>query len=89
MPAYVVRIHPKPVDDRPFGHLVDYSVNPDWHFSALDSATQWRDVLTEMKVAVGTHLCQFEIQEFKPGLFAVVCRSHPKKPGLVSEAPVI
>ena len=81
MPAYVVRIHPKPpTDEPPLGHLVDYGINPDWHFSAFDAAAQWRDVLTRMNVAVGAHLCQFEVEEFAPGLFAIVCRSHPAKP---------
>ena len=84
MPAYVVHIHPKPVDDLPLGHLVDYSANPDWHFSAFDAAAQWRDVLTRMSVAVGTHLCQFEVEEFEPGLFAIVCSSHPAKPSIAA-----
>ena len=81
MPAYVVRIHPKPIDDPPFAHLVDYSVTPDLQFSAFDAAAQWRDVLAGMNVAVGTHLCEFEVEEFEPGLFAVVCGSQPAKPG--------
>jgi hypothetical protein len=81
MPAYVVRIHPKPVDDPPFGHLVDYSVNPDLQFSAFDAAAQWREALTGMRVAVGAHLCQFEVEEFGPGLFAVACSAHPTKSG--------
>jgi len=84
MPAYVVRIQPKPIDDRPFGHLVDYSDNPDWQFSTFDAAAQWRDVLTGMKVTVGTHLCQFEVEEFKPRFFAIVCSSHPTKPGFIA-----
>lgn len=80
MPGYVFRIHSKPIEDPPFAHLVDYSANPDWHFSAFDAAAQWRDVLTGMKVAAGAHLCQFEVEEFKPGLFAILCGSHPTKP---------
>jgi hypothetical protein len=80
MPAYVVRIHPKPIDDPPLGHWVDYSDNPDWWFEVRAVAVQWQGALAGMNVSVGTHLCQFDVEEFKPGLFAVVCMSHPTKP---------
>jgi hypothetical protein len=80
MPAYVVRIHPKTVDNTPLGHLVDYSDAPDWCFEVKAIAAQWQETLAGLNVKVGAHVCQFEAEEFKPGLFAVVCMSHPTKP---------
>lgn len=79
MPAYVVRIQPKRFDNSHFGHSVDYSDRPDWNFDVFNSADSWREVLAEMNVTVGTHLCQFEVEEFQPSSFAIVCKSHPKK----------
>ena len=46
-----------------------------------DAAAQWRDVLNGMKVTVGTHLCQFEVEEFKPGFFAGSVQFAPNQAG--------
>jgi hypothetical protein len=79
MPAYVVRIQPKRVDETPVGHLIDYSDRPDWNFEVFEAADNWREVLAGMNVTVGVHQCQFEVEELQPNSFAIVCKTHPKK----------
>lgn len=78
--AFVVRITPKPPDQPPFGHLIDYSDNPNWRITGLESAKEWQLVLCHMEVTVGDHKCEFETHELAPEQFAIVCKSHPPRP---------
>jgi hypothetical protein len=80
--AFVVGVHPKIVDGRHCGHLVEYGDAPalDWgRFQFLRDADGWRQLLEGWNVSAGSHKCQFEVEEFQPNLFAIVCKTHPKK----------
>ncbi len=60
------------------GHEVEYSGKPEWVFDVHEAAGMHCEMLNGMRVHVGQHCCQFEVEEFEPGKFAIVCNSHPE-----------
>jgi hypothetical protein len=56
---------------------VIFSGNPEWIFLASEFADAQCELLNSMRTHVGTHYCEFEVEEFKQQEFAIVCNSHP------------
>ena len=93
MKTYVLGYRPKPIEDKATEETerpkrievqfpeyeIHYSDRPEWRLGALELAEADCRLLNSMQVHVGPHYCQFEIEELEPGLFAIVCKSHPDK----------
>ena len=56
---------------------VQYCKEPDWRIAFRDLAESESKILTEMRVHVGPHYCEFVVEELPEGKFAIVCPSHP------------
>lgn len=81
MTAYVRNFRPTP-DKGPFKLPQEieifYSHRPELRLGTTELAEADCRFLNNIQVRVGEHLCHFEVEEVEPGVFGVVCRSHPE-----------
>jgi len=57
---------------------VQYSKQPDWKITLRELAAPELRILRNMRVHVGSHYCEFSIEELPDGAFAIFCLSHPE-----------
>lgn len=60
----------------PASTLVAYSDKPEWVIPSGDEAEMECKTLNRLNVHVGTHLCNFSVEELPSGEFAVICADH-------------
>jgi|GEM_PF-1856629 hypothetical protein len=67
---------------RPFDPIEDvdvqYCKEPDWKIPLRELAEPELRILRDMRVHVGSHYCEFSVEELPDGAFAIVCLSHPE-----------
>lgn len=67
---------------RPFERVenveVQYCKKPDWKIAFRELAESELSILAELRVHVGSHYCEFAIEELPEGEFAIICPSHPE-----------
>jgi hypothetical protein len=67
---------------RPFERVedveVEYCKEPDWRIAFRELAESELKILTDMCVHVGSHYCEFAVEELPEGEFAIICPSHPE-----------
>ncbi len=56
---------------------VGYAATPEWRIETREVADYQCSKLRQMRVHVGEHYCEFEVEKLSEGDFAVVCASHP------------
>jgi hypothetical protein len=87
MKVYVLGYRQKDKDKvqppkRPFdpieGVEVQYCKEPDWKIETREWAELELRILRDMRVHVGSHYCEFSVEELPDGAFAIVCLSHPE-----------
>lgn len=87
MRAYVRGYQPKPATDidysrRPIQtHDVQFSIQPEWKLGSRELAEVDCRTLNDMQVhplIQPLHTCHFEVEEIEPGLFGIVCTTHPE-----------
>jgi hypothetical protein len=88
MKAYVVGYRGRDKDKieppkRPFDPVEDldvwFSKGPEyWKIASLEEAEPELQYLRNCRVHIGSHYCEFSIEELPGGEFAVVCLSHPE-----------
>jgi hypothetical protein len=57
---------------------VQYCKEPDWKIELRELAESELRILRGMRVHVGSHYCEFSVEELPDGAFAIVCLSHPE-----------
>jgi hypothetical protein len=57
---------------------VQYCEEPDWRIAFREMADSELRILTDMRVHVGLHYCEFAVEELPKGEFAIICPSHPE-----------
>jgi hypothetical protein len=86
MKVYVLGYQQKDEDKveppkRPFDHVenvdVQYCKEPEWKIMLRGLAESELRILRDMRVHVGSHYCEFSVEELPEGEFAIVCLSHP------------
>ena len=61
--------------------VVGYSRTPEWVIWASELADVECQILNGMRVHVGQHYCQFEVEKLEENQFAIVCKLHPALTG--------
>ena len=78
---------------RPFDPIEDvdvqYCTEPDWKITLRELAEPELRILRDMRVHVGSHYCEFSIEELLDGAFAIVCLSHPELAPTAPGAPEV
>ena len=59
-------------------HDIYYSPKPVWMVEGREWALAELQLLHSMRVHVGPHYCELELEESEPGKFAFICNSHPE-----------
>jgi hypothetical protein len=88
MKIYVTGFRPKPEyeeavkSEKPFptegNYDIFYNVEPHWTFPWKEAAESEMRILQQMRVRVGNHYCQLEVEQVGEEKFAVVCNDHPE-----------
>lgn len=95
MKVYVLGYRQKDEDKvqppkRPFDPIenvdVQYCKEPDWKIALRELAESELLILCAMRVHVGSHYCEFSVEELPEGAFAIVCLSHPELAPTTPEA---
>lgn len=55
-----------------------YNVGPHWTFAWKELAESELSILQGMRVHVGHHYCQLEVEQVGEEKFAIVCNDHPE-----------
>jgi hypothetical protein len=55
-----------------------YNVEPHWTFPHKDFAEGELRILRPMRVHVGSHYCQLDVEQLGEDKFAIVCNDHPE-----------
>lgn len=67
---------------RPFERVedveIEYCKEPDWKIAFRELAESELRILTDMRVHVGSHYCEFAVEELPEGEFAITCPAHPE-----------
>jgi hypothetical protein len=93
MTVYVAGYRLKPREEEPANsqrfakppeYQIHYSEKPECITGALEFADKHCDFLNAMRVRIGQHYCQFEVEKLDEDKFAIVCKSHP---GLAETEP--
>jgi hypothetical protein len=58
---------------------VEYSDIAEWKTTLNDVTWRCKE-LNGMRVHLGSHYCEFSVEELTDGEFAIVCLHHPDKP---------
>jgi hypothetical protein len=69
---------PKLLFERAEDVEVQYCKEPDWRIAFRELAESELRILTDMRVHVGLHYCEFAVEELPEGEFAIICPSHPE-----------
>jgi hypothetical protein len=56
---------------------VEFTKDPEWIMPAREIAESECRILQRMRVHVGTHYCDFSVEELPGNEFAIACKSHP------------
>ena len=56
---------------------VQFTKVPEWTIQAREIAESECQILRRMRVHVGSHYCNFSVEELPNSEFAIVCLSHP------------
>jgi hypothetical protein len=69
----------RPLDLKPGGIECEifYTTQPEWKITTLWYAETKCGILHGLRCGVGSHLCQFSVEELDSGRYAIVCESHP------------
>jgi hypothetical protein len=75
MKAYVRDFNVKSAED----FRIHYTHMPEGRLGTLELAEHDCVYLNSLQVAqIGEHYCHFEVEKIEPGIFGVVCKSHPE-----------
>jgi hypothetical protein len=66
---------------KPPEYQIHYSEKPETIAVALEFAVKHCDFLNSLRVHVGQHYCQFEVEKLEENQFAIVCKLHPALTG--------
>jgi hypothetical protein len=88
MKAYVLDYQPLPEqqttkmlirrgEEKPAQYRILFGHRPAWALGEKSVAKAECAILNSLGIQVGQHHCQFEVEEVKIGIFAIVCKGHP------------
>jgi hypothetical protein len=98
MKVYVLGYQQKDKDKvqppkRPFDPIEDvdvqYCKQPEWKITLRELAESELRILRDMRVHIGSHYCEFSVEELPDGAFAIVCLSHPELTATAPPAPEV